>query len=339
MLDKITKKMYKFLLFKNDQNDATSYYISIIISALEISGKNYKVIHSTNEIEKDDIVITIQAKAFFYVWLKNRKQRIINWFQGIAPEETLLDGKGLYKYLRALGWTFFEYLALKKAYKIFFVSNSMFLHYKNKYGYNKNNHYIMPCFNQELNETAFNNTKYNSPSFVYAGSLSKWQCFDQTLEIFKTIQNTMPNSTLAVLTNEIEKAKTLIDKYKIKNTDIKYIPYQLLNKELAKYKYGFLIRENIPINKVATPTKMNSYMANGIIPIFSDIIGDFKEEFKEFKYLIRYENNSNTYIQQIVNIENQNNIGNHIYSEYKQLFKNYFSKEHYKLEILEFLSK
>ena len=77
MLDKSTKKMYKFLLLKNDQNDATSYYISIIISALEISGKNFKVIHSTNEIEKDDIVITIQAKAFFYVWLKNRKQRII----------------------------------------------------------------------------------------------------------------------------------------------------------------------------------------------------------------------------------------------------------------------
>ena len=47
-----------------------------------------------------------------------------------------------------------------------------------------------------------------------------------------------------------------------------------------------ITRKDIAINKVATPTKMSSYLANGIIPIFSDIIGDFNKVMGKLKYTV-----------------------------------------------------
>ena len=191
----------------------------------------------------------------------------------------------LSKYFRKALWEFLERFALKHAEKIFFVSETMLGHYKRKYGYAKKNHFIMPCFNQELDLSCFTVDKYKSPSFVYAGSMSRWQCIDETLLLYKKIKQQFPQAALTLLTKEQEYAKQLCEKYHV-TADIQFVPSSELQNKLKEYKYGFIVRDDITVNNVATPTKMNSYMAAGVIPVYSDVIGDFKSQFSDVLYTI-----------------------------------------------------
>ena len=75
-----------------------------------------------------------------------------------------------------------------------------------------------------------------------------------------------------------KKANNLIEEHNIKTAYVKYVDLRDLNNELLKYKYGFLLRRDNLVNNVATPTKMNSYLACGLIPIFTDAITDYKDQ-------------------------------------------------------------
>ncbi|MFH4294131.1 hypothetical protein WAJ58_23570, partial [Acinetobacter baumannii] len=83
---------------------------------------------------------------------------------------------------------------------------------------------------------------------------------------------------------------------------IKYVSLENLDTELLKYKYGFLIRENHIVNNVATPTKMNSYLANGIIPIYLSFIDHFKVNFNEYDFIVAKEKTQDV-LNDIVNFE------------------------------------
>ncbi|MFW2044353.1 hypothetical protein ACG9ZE_22230, partial [Acinetobacter sp. ULE_I053] len=118
------------------------------------------------------------------------KQFIFHWFQGVTPEEAkmLFSNKRFQGNIRWLYLSLFERFVLFFSKFNFFVSDAMLDHYKRKYNYRKNNFMIMPCYNQKLNINAFHDGKYKDPTFVYAGSLSDWQCINETLQVFKGIQ-------------------------------------------------------------------------------------------------------------------------------------------------------
>ncbi|MBQ4082785.1 MAG: hypothetical protein IJC77_00790 [Bacteroidaceae bacterium] len=321
--------MYKIYIYrKEDLNDATSFYVDIIISALKKNSIASEIVYAITNISKDDKVIVITLPAFVSVWKHNPKQDITMWFQGIVPEECAMMYSGIKKYWKILYNSLLELFVLHRANRLFFVSGAMKRHYNRKYRYAKDNYVIMPCFNQELHESAFSDEKYCLPSFVYAGSLAEWQCVEETLSLFAQISKVIPNSTLTLLTGEKSKALDLLKKYEIKGAEVKYVPYQELNAELAKYKYGFLIRENIKVNNVATPTKMNSYMSCGIIPVYSNVIGDFKDIFKDLKFKIEVTSFENA-VEQLQQIESSKINKDTIMSEYRMLFSNYYSVSYY----------
>ena len=321
--------MYKVYIFrKDDLNDATSFYVETIIDVLRRNNEDCEIVYSLDQILKGDKIIVITLPAFVSVWRKNPKQDMTMWFQGIVPEECSLMYSGLRKYWKFIYNCLLEYFVLNRANRLFFVSDAMRRHYAKKYGYKKDNYVIMPCFNQELQENSFSEVKYSSPSFVYAGSLAEWQCVEQTLCLYKQIKEFIPEATLSLLTGEKEKAENLISKYQLNNVVVKYVPYKELNNELSKYKYGFLLREDIKVNNVATPTKMNSYMSCGIIPVYSNVIGDFKEEFKSLKYKIEISSFADT-IKQLQQLEATPISSISVLSEYKSLFSKYYSATYY----------
>lgn len=53
----------------------------------------------------------------------------------------------------------------------------------------------------------------------------------------------------------IEQAKEIVENAGLNNIEIRNVPYQELPAEMKKFKYGFLIRDNHALNRVATPTK------------------------------------------------------------------------------------
>lgn len=320
--------MYKFYLQEGDINEATSYYINIVRESLTQIGETVTFASSLNQIDPCDKVFVIHARAFFEVWLRNHRQHIVIWFQGVVPEETMYNFEdSLSKYHRAFFWTLFEWFALQKATKVIFVSHAMQRHYQKKYGYKRKNYFIMPCFNQTLNLGAFDPQKYESPSFIYAGSLSRWQCIEEMLQLFVKIKNVLPQATLSLYTKETEKAKLLCEQHGV-DAQVEYVAIKNIQDALKKYKYGFIVRDNIKINNVATPTKMNSYMAAGVIPVYSDVIYDFREIFGMLKYVVPFQNVSEC-ISKIVDIEKQTINIAEIKEEYKIVFDAYYSASKY----------
>ena len=159
--------------------------------------------------------------------------------------------------------------------------------------------------------------------------MAKWQCVEETICLYSKIEKKIPHSSLTILTKEIEVAQKLIKKYGVKKYNIKYVALDQLDDELRKYKYGFLIRNEHVVNKVATPTKMSSYLALGIIPIYTDTIEDFCEHLSRFQSFIKLNHlQTQQWCDQIVDYENK--FDDSILSQYQesvnQLFLDYYSR-------------
>lgn len=252
------------------------------------------------------------------------------------PEEIKVFYIGWTKYLRILLWNFLEIISLRKNVFSIFVSERMQKHYQDKYKLEfKKGYYIMPCFNQTIQRESFLiSDKYTTPTFLYAGTLSKWQCIEEMLELYKKIEDNIPNATLFLYTAEQDKAREMVNKYLLKRVHIAYVPFNQLNNEIKKCKYGFLIREDIEMNRVSTPTKMNSYLANGIIPIYTDCIDSFRKNLDHLRYQILL--NEKDLISQILNFEQLQINPIDVFEEYgKTIFSNYYSRNSHILKLQE----
>ena len=334
--------MYKLFISQRDKNNANAieFYFRIIEDSIRSIGAVVERVDNFDNINADDVVITLDAHSFFSVWRRNRKQRIINWSQGIAPEEMLFQSNGRPKeILRSYLWRLFEKIAISHASLCIFVSDRMRQHFQKKYGYKKDNFFVMPCFNQEIDESSFTDEKYQKPTFVYAGALATWQCFDETLDLYKKIKEAIPDALLYLYTGEQEKAKAMVEERGI--TDVTYdcVGYEEMQKVLSGKKYCFLIRQDMIINNVATPTKLNTYMAAGCIPIYSDVIDAFKDKLAPISYKIRYKGSAAQVIDSIKTLESRHISGAQVYAEYKRLFDDYYSRDKYVRELSAVLVK
>lgn len=312
---------------RETNGDATLYYMDIIKQSAIHAGEEAVYGYDFNESKGRDVV-TLAPPALPRA-LKKGAKSVSVWFQGVDGIEYLHYGKcNLFKKIeRYLVLSIYEWIALKKSSLNFFVSQRMLEHYRKKYGYKKNNYVIMPCFNDSLNESSFYDDKYKKPTFVYAGNLAKWQCFPQMIDLYKTIKYRLPNAELTIYTSDQEEAKKILQDKGV-DAIVKYVPYSQLAEEIKKFKYGFLIREDDIVNNVATPTKMCNYLANGIIPIFSNVIGDFKDKLKDLKYAIplgcNYEG-----VEKLYELEKEAINAQDVKEDFKRIFEEYYSKEYY----------
>ena len=325
----MTSKQILFFLPKRAMNEATIFYVDIIKFAFK--RLDYEVIESESlkDVVKYKNIFVMSAKWFFLVKLANPTAKITTWFQGVGSEEVLMNHNS--KSDRVL-WIFVEYLALNFSWLNIYVSKSMRDYYLNTYKMKNEDYFIMPCFNKELNVESFSFPgKYTNPSFVYAGSLDKWQCIDETLSLYSKIEKEIPNANLTLLTKDRERAIQLIKKYEIRNSNVKFVALDRLDEELKSFKYGFLIRENHIVNNVSTPTKMSSYLANGIIPIYTNVIKDFNVNIDSECFVsLNYKDNTDIWASKILISHNstERNIDS-FKKEVYDLFSIYYSKENY----------
>jgi hypothetical protein len=325
--------IYYFYLTKHDLNDATSYYLDIIRNAIKQDKANEViVVDSWKKLNKDSYVFVINLKTFYMAYRLTGCRKLVMWFQGIYPEELRLSAPGKHTYIKILIYNLIEKLVLKKSLFLFFVSEAMRLHYEKKWEYTGSNYTIMPCFNKAIRKEAFYYPdKYKRMSFVYAGNLSSWQCIDETLDLYKKIEEYFVNTQLIFLTKDKDKALKLTQEKGIATAHIDYIPLESLDDELQKYKYAFLIRKDIPINQVATPTKMNTYLANGLIPIYSNVVSAFRGKVENLDPVITI--NAGMTLKDIIRviqtIEERGIELDSIYEEYEKLFDDFYNKNKY----------
>ena len=327
--------MKRIILYINPKslNDATSHYIEIVNRAATELGFVFLITESINNIKFGDVIFTITTNNYIKGFVLRPFCKTIFWSQGIDPEESMMREKNIFKYyLKSL----IEFIVLSLPSFKLFVSKAMLIHYKNKYNFNAKNYATMPCYNLHYSKPLQKNLdRYKNPSFVYAGSLSIWQNIDETLQVYKCLENQIQNSTLTLLTEEIEKANNLIEEHNIKSAHVKYVDLRDLNNELLKYKYGFLLRRDNLVNNVATPTKMNSYLACGLIPIFTDAITDYKDQInlKDFSLRISSDLSIDEIAKKIIDFESSKKNYSDLDIEIKKIFDEYYNDNRYIKEI------
>ena len=261
-----------YLSSKSDYNDATRCYIDFLKEIFLRVYDSVDVVYDLRTLNKSKCVVTIDAKSFFKVKLRYPNKAVVNWFQGVVPEESKYIHNSILRYGL---WSFFEWFTLKYSRYNFFVSEAMVCHYEKKYGYRGKNYSVVPCFNSTLSLSKLR-LQNRGLSFIYAGSMHKWQCIDEMVSIFIEISKLRPDAILAIYTKEQEVAQSIIKPLRLSNVIVDSADLHELPDIISQYSYGFLIREDNLVNNVATPTKFCTYLSVGTKPVLTDVIDDFR---------------------------------------------------------------
>ena len=92
------------------------------------------------------------------------------------------------------------------------------------------------------------------------------------------------------------------------------------------------------MNRVSTPTKLSSYLANGVIPIYSTVIESFKEPLKDKEYAIAADiNNLDELYEQIVSFEKKHVNVESLDREYEAVFDDFYNETRYKNNLIKAL--
>lgn len=314
----------------SQNSEVTDNYMNVIKGALERSGWMCQTVEFSTRsafspLRKDALIVVascMDALSFIKQGFKN----VVVWCQGIVPEESFMRR---HSRSRRLALSLMESYVLKKAKFVFFVSSEMKRHYEAKYGLDFKGRYgIMPCFNSELcAESVLAPEKYANKVFVYMGSLAAWQCFDETARLFKRIEERMPDALFKVYCFDQRGAEEKLRRAGVQNYWVGSVPPDQVSMELSGASFGFVIREDCAVNRVATPTKLSSYLSAGVIPIFSRCLTSFREATKGMKYALAVDAEPD--VNAVVDFCSQPIEASEVLAEFKHLFETYYSREHY----------
>ena len=167
----------------------------------------------------------------------------------------------------------------KKADIVVVVTDSMKNHFIAKHSPRKNLHFItIPTLteNGPIQQPCQMARSYfcGKPFIVYAGGTQKWQCIHLIQEVLQKA------SKLAFYHIYVPEADSFWEAWgdvrRPSNLVVQSLSHDELLQRYHNYHYGFILREDIVVNRVACPTKLIEYLEHGIVPIMhSPYIGDF----------------------------------------------------------------
>lgn len=307
-------------------------YLDVIRTALESIGYNCSYVKSLKGVPRKTLIVFpmgIDAFKFYFEGFHN----FILWQQGVTAEESFLRNKSRMRY-KILNYI--DCFVMKRAKIIFFCSAYMREHYEKILGCSLSaKSYLMPCYNEKFNPNSIKQKDYTKKTFAYVGSLDLWQCFDKILKIYKNIEQVYPNAVLKVLTFSVDEAVKKIKSLGISHYSVKSVKKEEVQQELKEVVYGFVIREDSEINRVATPTKLSSYLSVGVIPIFSEVLNDFMIETKEMKYVISMKDTEN--LDFLIKKISEPIDKNELEVEYEKIFGTYYCPEHHVINMVKLM--
>lgn len=315
--------------------EVTGHYVDIIAKGIERSGSSTVSVNSLERKKENRaggaVVISpfdaIKARIVGY-------KRVLFWSQGLAAEESFMrhGSHAKYEIIRL-----FSRLALNYSDIVFLTSKAMADYYSAEYNAHFSRAIIMPCFNEEVAVDSSMELKpidgidNNNIVFLYAGGLSPWQCFQETVDFYCRIEEAVPRALLLVLTKDSEKAKSLLEKSGAHHYIVDFVSQNNLKHRIQGATFGFCLRKNHPVNRVATPTKLSTYVANDIIPVFSSSLQDFSQVANCSEYAVRIDRMppSDLDVARIVRLCSDLPTREDVHRDFASCFSSYYSSETY----------
>jgi hypothetical protein len=332
--------MKTLLLFADTAqiNSATSWYLGTLAAAVACLGYELKHVTQLGDVANNADVLVLECKSACQLCLMRPRARVWLWMQGLFPEEARLHFSSR---SREWLWRFFERVSLPRLQGVLLVSQAMRQHFEARYPALDLMSFVMPCVNANLQpEYFFRPQKYILPNFVYAGSLHKWQCFPQTLSLFKAVKSSLGSAQLSVFTSEVALARKMVHEAGLEAVSVAQVPLSQLQLRLADFKYGFVLREEHLVNQVATPTKVSSYMAAGVIPVMTRAMHDYNKILGSVRPMIL---SAQLDIQEIaceiVRLHGTPMNPEEVLQEYRHVFETYFDHHNYRDGLQEFFAR
>ncbi len=314
------------VIIKYDNGTVTDTYLELIGQALSDLGESVSYVDSYRKVydhPKDEPIVSAISLEAFQLILHGYRH-IIFWFQGIAPEENFLVHGNRFK---LAVFDMMEWVVVRRTDFMLFVSEAMKKYIVRKYRIApaEERFYCMPCMNTELHpETFYTDGKYSSLTFAYTGSLTVWQSFEETAELYAKIEKAFDHrSRFLVYTSEQEKAEQILKEKGVRNYVIDHVPNSELPSALAKAKYGFIVRKDNAVNRVATPTKISTYLSCGLIPVYSSCLEDFAAAAENMSYVVSADGDV---IGKLKAMEERRIDPDKILDEYRKLFDTYYNQ-------------
>ena len=116
----------------------------------------------------------------------------------------------------------------------------------------------------------------NTKTLIYSGGLSVWQKIDTIIGLMKRIGDAEASIHFRFLTKDLETLKRKCAEAGLEDSrwSVKSCKQSEVAEELAKADCGIIFRDDILVNRVASPIKIGEYLSAGLGVIASPCIGD-----------------------------------------------------------------
>ena len=181
---------------------------------------------------------------------------------------------------------YYEKLGMAKASYIVCQSNEMKRYLLDKYTFLKDdNIFVYHCYADSsrfhINKADRSilrkeiNVFGNETVFIYSGGLHRWQKVKESMELFHCYHNKYDTGHMIILTLDVATAQKVVnddfsdlrDRITIRAVSHDQVPLYLNAADVA-----FLLRDNVVMNAVASPTKLAEYMSCGL-PVITTSVG------------------------------------------------------------------
>ncbi|EIN8655918.1 glycosyl transferase family 2 [Citrobacter freundii] len=273
-IDSLTKnenRIYLNISFRKNMKRSVAVFENCRVENLNYF-LHYKTIKKY--LKKASVIYVHSVYNMLKIYSFNEFNKTILDIHGVVPEEMMFLGKKT----RSFIYNKVEEKAVSSCYKLIHVTAAMKKFYEEKYNLNLDEKSIvLPIF--EKTKIQIDHSKWNRNvfEFIYAGGMQAWQNIDLMIEESAKIFNKNIKLNFFFPQNLISEFKKRCSTHLESRTIIvDSLPKEDVIKVMARCHLGFVLRDDIIVNRVACPTKLIEYLECGVVPIVkSPDIGDF----------------------------------------------------------------
>jgi glycosyltransferase involved in cell wall biosynthesis len=213
--------------------------------------------------------------------LPNLRSKLIVDLHGVVPEEIDFLGQPILS--KAFG--FIERQVVRYSQCLVIVTRKLGQHIVDKYPQHADAARFLTLPNSNFRGKQIGGWDRREGSkqlrLIYAGTVNRWQKVDFMLQVLARLAKKRPEVHTRIFVPPVFLAKIKAQVAQLGLDKLVQVDTRTAHAIVAEYSKadaGFVLREDILINRVSMPTKMVEYVNYGLVPIvLSPLIGDFPE--------------------------------------------------------------